>query len=442
VPVFAPISLKHSAHRNGQFGNPGLQPLDVALTNTLSGVSASAEPLYGADLLQADSNGPSPDLGLMQGNGVYTGYQGIPPGDYDADANRMFPGVLSVFNTAFGAETEDEPVHYQTPGFRPNEPSTLNTIYDYTKAQAGAVTPDEAALMPGASAMIKGVPRALAGLGNILGSLSAENNALGIPEATNLATGQSISANDIKNTQLSVLGNLAIGVLTGGVGPLAEEAVSNASEQQAWKTFLGTAGSGARVIGELSPEMLGYDGAANATMPLTGNASNALIRETGDQSIDFAPGRAAATVSSTTDVADSAASPGNSSPSQLARSWQGSVSYPGVDSWTDVNLPKGTYVVGAAPGQSEFYTTLEGFNGTDGTAESYYQNLQIGPNTTNPSFPPYRSGVTIYQVNTEALPAASSNALANPQFGPGGKPQLFIPGYQGSLTPIYSIPFK
>ena len=147
-------------------------------------------------------------------------------------------------------------------------------------------------------------------------------------------------------------------------------------------------------------------------------------------------------VPNTTGIADSTAPLSGSSPSQLARSWQGSVSYPGVDSWVDTNLSQGTYVVGAAPEQSEFYTTLEGFNGTDGTAESYYQNLQIGPNTTNPDFPPYRRGVTIYQVNTDGLPAASSNALANPQFGPGGAPQLFIPGYQNSLTPVYSIPFK
>jgi hypothetical protein len=130
------------------------------------------------------------------------------------------------------------------------------------------------------------------------------------------------------------------------------------------------------------------------------------------------------------------------SPAETARSWQGSGSYPGVDAWSDTKLAKGTYVVGAAPGQSEFYTTLDGFNATDGTAEDYYQNLQIGPNTTNPNYPPYRSGVTIYQVNTDNVPAAMGNALANPQFGPGGAPQLFIPGYKDALTPVYSIPFK
>jgi filamentous hemagglutinin len=71
------------------------------------------------------------------------------------------------------------------------------------------------------------------------------------------------------------------------------------------------------------------------------------------------------------------------SPSQQATAWQGSGAYPGIDSYTDVVLPKGTYVVGAAPGQSSFYTTLNGFNSTDGTAEGYYQALQIQPNLTN-----------------------------------------------------------
>jgi hypothetical protein len=130
------------------------------------------------------------------------------------------------------------------------------------------------------------------------------------------------------------------------------------------------------------------------------------------------------------------------SPSQLAKSWQGSGAYPGVDSYINTTLPKGTYVVGSAPGQSPYYTTLEGFAGTNGTAEDFYQQLQISPNLTNPAYPPYRNGVTIYETTGGSTPAASGSALANPQFGPGKAPQLFIPGYNDALTPVYSIPFK
>jgi hypothetical protein len=99
-------------------------------------------------------------------------------------------------------------------------------------------------------------------------------------------------------------------------------------------------------------------------------------------------------------------------------------------------------VVGAAPGQTPFYTTLNGFESTGGTAEGYYQGLQMEPKFSNPAYPPYRSGVTVYQVNSNSTSAATGTALANPQYGSGGLQQLVIPSYQNDLTPIYSIPFK
>lgn len=129
------------------------------------------------------------------------------------------------------------------------------------------------------------------------------------------------------------------------------------------------------------------------------------------------------------------------SPSQVAASWQGSGAYSGVDSYVNTTLPKGSLVVGSVPGQSPYYTTLSGFESTGGTAEGFYEGLQIQPNLTNPAYPPYRSGVTIYQVGSDTN-AATGSALENPQFGPGGVGQVFIPNYQNSLTPLYSIPFK
>ena len=129
------------------------------------------------------------------------------------------------------------------------------------------------------------------------------------------------------------------------------------------------------------------------------------------------------------------------SPSQIAASWQGSGAYTGVDSYVNTTLPKGSLVVGSVPGQSPYYTTLSGFESTGGTAKGFYEGLQIQPNLTNPAYSLYRSGVTIYQVGSDTS-AATGSALANPQFGPGGVAQVFIPNYQNSLTPLYSIPFK
>ncbi len=129
------------------------------------------------------------------------------------------------------------------------------------------------------------------------------------------------------------------------------------------------------------------------------------------------------------------------SPSQLARSWQGSGAYPGVDSYSNVALKQGTVVVGATPGQSPYYTTVDAFKAMDGTAIDYYQKLQVSPNLTSPAYPPYRSGVTFYEVVDDGMPAATGQALANSQFGAGGAQQVFIPGYQ-SLKPLYTVPFK
>jgi uncharacterized Zn-binding protein involved in type VI secretion len=143
----------------------------------------------------------------------------------------------------------------------------------------------------------------------------------------------------------------------------------------------------------------------------------------------------------TANLAAGDAAADGATPADQARAFQGQDPYPGTDNWTNTNLPKGTVVYGATPGQGSFYTTADGLASTDGTAQGYYDALQIAPGT-NPAYPPYRSGVTAYQVNTDNLPAASSQALANPGNGAGGAPQYYIPDYQTGLTPIGTTPFK
>lgn len=129
------------------------------------------------------------------------------------------------------------------------------------------------------------------------------------------------------------------------------------------------------------------------------------------------------------------------SPSEIASSWQGKAPYIGVDKYTDTTIREGTLVVGAAPGQSPYYTTMNGFESTGGTAVGYYDGLQIKRNFDNSAYPPYRNGVTIYKVSSDVLVGAGTT-LANPQFGVGGVGQMFIPNFENVLIPLYSIPFK
>lgn len=44
--------------------------------------------------------------------------------------------------------------------------------------------------------------------------------------------------------------------------------------------------------------------------------------------------------------------------------------------------------------------------------------------------------------HTRYVPAALGITRANPQFGPGGAPQLFLPNYEEALEPIYSVPLR
>ena len=65
--------------------------------------------------------------------------------------------------------------------------------------------------------------------------------------------------------------------------------------------------------------------------------------------------------------------------SDLARAWQGNDVYTGIDKWRDIALKKGQKVVGGLPGQSEYYTTLNGFNRSKGITDDLWNGLQVKP---------------------------------------------------------------
>ena len=121
----------------------------------------------------------------------------------------------------------------------------------------------------------------------------------------------------------------------------------------------------------------------------------------------------------------------------LARTWQGSGAYPGVDDWTNVTLTKGTKVWGGAPGQSNFYTTEEMIKSAGNDATKIFEGLQIGKG----NFSQFRPGMTQYEL-TQDITVGYSRALANPQYGKGGFDQYFIKYFESSLTPIKSIILK
>lgn len=122
-------------------------------------------------------------------------------------------------------------------------------------------------------------------------------------------------------------------------------------------------------------------------------------------------------------------------PATLARKWQGSGRYPGVDNWENIILKKGEKVWGGAPGQSNFYTTGETIKLAGNDATKIFEGLQVDKG----DFLQYRPGMTQYEV-TEDIVAGYSRAIANGQHGDGGFAQLFIEEYASVLKPIKSMP--
>ena len=118
----------------------------------------------------------------------------------------------------------------------------------------------------------------------------------------------------------------------------------------------------------------------------------------------------------------------------FARSLQGFGQYPGVDEYTEITLKKGTIIYGGSPGQSNFYTTVSAIEKSGRNAQKIWRGLQVAPNDKYG----YRSWMTAYEV-TEDVVVAVGKALANPNHGAGGLPQIVVENYDKVLRPLVSI---
>ena len=113
------------------------------------------------------------------------------------------------------------------------------------------------------------------------------------------------------------------------------------------------------------------------------------------------------------------------SPSQTAKSWQGTDDYPGIDNYVDINVKKGTVLYRGEPNGSEYFTTLDAIKNSDHNATQLFEGLQVKPHDVYG----YRGQVSGYAFN-KTVTVGYGTALANPQYGAGGQPQFFIPNVQ------------
>lgn len=126
-------------------------------------------------------------------------------------------------------------------------------------------------------------------------------------------------------------------------------------------------------------------------------------------------------------------------PADLARGFQGSGNYPGIDRWKDIILKKGTIVYAGEPGAGGFFTTGRAVESAGGDATKLFEGLQVASKEIQPGVFTYRPGVTAYEV-LEDTPAAFGIVRANPQHGPGGFPQVYVPNFKDTLRPFVSYP--
>lgn len=130
---------------------------------------------------------------------------------------------------------------------------------------------------------------------------------------------------------------------------------------------------------------------------------------------------------------------GSKTPSEIARSWQGTGKYPGIDDYVDVTVEKGTVLYRGEPNGTEYFTTLDAIEQSGRDVTKLFEGLQVEKNPIHG----YRGEMQGYIFN-EDVASAYGITNANPQFGKGGLPQYYVPDVQdlidkGILTPVDNI---
>ena len=130
---------------------------------------------------------------------------------------------------------------------------------------------------------------------------------------------------------------------------------------------------------------------------------------------------------------------GAKKPSEIAKSWQGSGKYPGIDKYKDITLKQGKIVYRGEPNGTEYFTTKSAIERSGRNATKIFEGLQVEKNPIHG----YRGTMQGYKVIKD-VNVAFGITKANPQFGKGGLPQVFVPNVdelieQGILVLVDSI---
>ena len=71
---------------------------------------------------------------------------------------------------------------------------------------------------------------------------------------------------------------------------------------------------------------------------------------------------------------------GRKTPSEIAKSWQGTGKYPGIDDYVDVIVKMGTVLYRGEPNGTEYFTTLDAIEQSGREATKLFEGLQVEKN--------------------------------------------------------------
>ena len=130
------------------------------------------------------------------------------------------------------------------------------------------------------------------------------------------------------------------------------------------------------------------------------------------------------------------------SPSNMAETWQGKAPYTGVDSYADMTVKQGEILYRGEPYGTEYFTTEEAISSVGQDAQKLFEGLQVQKHKVHG----YKKEMQGYLFNQD-IAAAQGITKANPQFGAGGLPQIFVPYAndwieKGILIPVKKIKLK
>ncbi|MCM3163997.1 hypothetical protein [Metabacillus litoralis] len=101
----------------------------------------------------------------------------------------------------------------------------------------------------------------------------------------------------------------------------------------------------------------------------------------------------------------------------------------GVDKYRNITLKKGKVIYVGEPYPTEYATTKNAVERVNGDSRKLFEGLQVKPHWEDGmDAAEYRSKMMAYEI-TEDTNVAYGITKANPQFGDGGLPQMFIPDF-------------